>query len=199
MKNQFTFPAYVDIFLKDPQECISSITGIRPSKNESGVLDLYSSIYKSNYKVKTLRIEKIESYCTKTINNLTYEKIEIGEVYNATNDDLIDEGSEEYLFYKLLVISKDDNGIGVLLLDLTKNVSLNNPKIKLIKDLIPYIKPEHINHSEEGLSLSIFNKTLDDGDLIEEVDENIVYYNKDKNNISGISSEYVGTIFICKI
>jgi len=199
MKNQFTFPAYVDIFLKDPKECISSITGIKPSKNESGVLDLYSSIHKDNYKVKTLRIEKIESFCTKTINSLTYEEIEIGEVYNATNDDQIDEESEEYIFYKFLVISKDDNGIGVLLLDLTKNVSLNNPKIKLIKDLIPYIKPEYINHGEEGLSLFIFNETLDDDDLIEEVDENVVYYNQDNNTISDISSEYVGTIFICKI
>lgn len=198
MKNQFTFPAYMDIFLQDPEECIPSITGITPSKNEPGVLGLYSSITRDNYKIKTSRIEKIESYCRKTLNNLTFDEIEVGEVYNATNDEQIEEESGEHTFYKIVVIYKDNNGIGVLLLDLTSNVSLNNPKIRLIKDLIPYIKPEEIGFGEEGLNLSVFYKTLGEDDLIDEVEENVVYYNKG-NNTTSVTSDFVGNIFIFKL
>ena len=201
MKNQLTFPAYVNIFLKDPEECIPSITGITPSENESDVLGLYSSITQDNYKIKTSRIEKIESYCRKTINSLTFDDIEVGEVYNATNDEQLNEESREYMFYQVLVIYKDDNGIGVLLLDLTNKVSLNNPKIKFIKDTIQYIKPEVIYNQEDGLSLNIFNKALEDDDLIEEIDENVVYYYKDNKDISAttISGDYIGNVFMCKL
>lgn len=201
MKNQLTFPAYVNIFLKDPEECIPSITGITPSENESDVLGLYSSITQDNYKIKTSRIEKIESYCRKTIKSLTFDDIEVGEVYNATNDEQLNEESGEYMFYQVLVIYKDDNGIGVLLLDLTNKVSLNNPKIKFIKDTIQYIKPEVIYNQEDGLSLNIFNKALEDDDLIEEIDENVVYYYKDNKDISAttISGDYIGNVFMCKL
>lgn len=199
MKNQITFPAYVNIFLKDPEECIPSITGITPSENESDVLGLYSSITNNHYKIKTSRVEKMVSYCKRIINRLTFDDIEVGEVYNATNDEQLNEESGEYMFYQVLVIHKDDNGIGVLLLDLTNKVSLSNPKIKLIKDLIPYINPKVIENDVEGLSLDVFNKALEDEDLIEEIDENIVYYNKDDNATTGITSDFVGEVYICKL